>query len=238
MPLTHHLLAGAVVTVGALLQGSVGFGLGMFSVPFLVMIDTRFVPGPLLCSSIALTLLLTQREWHAVRVAELKWAVVGRVFGIGAAMAALLVVPERQIGLMFGVLVLAAVLLSASGLRVRVTARSLMGAGVLSGFMGTAVSIGGPPMALLYQHESGSRIRGNLSAFFMVGVSMSLVGLHFVGMFGLREFLIALSLLPGVLLGYTVSRFTAGILDRGYIRAGVLWVSAASALAVLIRELL
>jgi len=238
LPLTHHLLAGAVVAVGALLQGSVGFGLGMFSVPFLVLIDTRFVPGPLLCSSVALTLLLTQREWHAVRVAELKWAIVGRVFGIGAAVAALLVVPERQIGLLFGVLVLAAVLLSASGLRVRVTARSLMGAGVLSGFMGTAVSIGGPPMALLYQHESGSRIRGNLSAFFVVGVSMSLVGLHLVGMFGLREFLIALSLLPGVLLGYAASRYTAGILDRGYIRTGVLWVSAASALAVLIRELL
>jgi len=237
VPLSHHLLAGVVVTLGALLQGSVGFGLGMFSVPFLVLIDTRFVPGPLLCSSIALTLLLTQREWHAVRVAELKWAIVGRVFGIAAAMGALVIVPQRQIGLLFGTLVIAAVLLSASGLRVHVTAGALLGAGVLSGFMGTAVSIGGPPMALLYQHESGSRIRGNLSAFFVVGVSMSLVGLHLVGRFGMQEFLIALSLLPGVLLGYAVSRHTAGILDRGYIRTGVLWVSAASALAVLIREL-
>jgi uncharacterized membrane protein YfcA len=237
VPLAHHILAGIVVAIGAMVQGSVGFGLGMFSVPLLVLIDPRFVPGPLLCVSIALTVLLTRREWHSVRVTELKWAIVGRVLGIGAAMAALEIIPSRQIGLLFGALVLAAVLLSVSGLRLAVTPRSLFGAGVLSGFMGTTVSIGGPPIALLYQHQSGSRIRGNLSAYFVIGVSMSLVGLHFIGMFGMPEFLIAVSLLPGVLVGFLVSRHTAGALDRGYVRTGVLLVSAASALAVLIQHL-
>ena len=238
MPLAHHLLAGLVVAIGAALQGSIGFGLGMFSVPLLVLIDPQFVPGPLLGASIPLTLLLTRREWHAIRVAELKWPVLGRILGIGAAMIALELVPERQIGLLFGTLVIAAVALSASGLRLAVTAQSLFGAGILSGFMGTAVSIGGPPMALLYQHEAGSRIRGMLSAYFVIGVSMSLVGLHFVGMFGAPELLITVSLLPGILAGYWVSRHTAAYLDRGYVRTGVLLASAASALAVLIQQLL
>ena len=238
MPFTQHLLAGLVVAIGAALQGSIGFGLGMFSVPLLVLIDARLVPGPLLGASIPLTLLLTRREWHAVKIADLKWPIVGRILGIGVALLALEVVPERQIGLLFGTLVIAAVLLSASGLRLAVTARSLLGAGVLSGFMGTTVSIGGPPMALLYQHESGSRIRGTLSAYFVIGVSMSLVGLHFVGMFGVSELLLSLSLLPGVLVGYWVSRHTAAYLDRGYVRTGVLLVSAASALAVLLQQLL
>ncbi len=237
MPLTQHVLAGLVVAVGAALQGSIGFGLGMFSVPLLVLIDPRFVPGPLLGASIPLTLLLTRREWHAVKVAELKWPIVGRLLGIGIAMMALEIVPERQIGLLFGTLVIAAVLLSASGLRVAVTGRALFGAGILSGFMGTTVSIGGPPMALLYQHESGSRIRGVLSAYFVIGVSMSLVGLHFVGMFGVSELLISLALLPGILVGYWVSRHTAAYLDRGYVRTGVLLVSAASALVVLLQHL-
>jgi len=237
VPLSHHFLAGLVVAIGAALQGSIGFGLGMFSVPLLVLIDPGFVPGPLLGASIPLTLLLTRREWHAIRVAELKWPLVGRVLGIGVAMIALEVVPERQIGLLFGTLVIVAVVLSASGLRLAVTGRSLLGAGILSGFMGTAVSIGGPPMALLYQNEAGSRIRGMLSAYFVIGVSMSLVGLHVVGMFGLPELLIALSLLPGILVGYWVSRHTAAYLDRGYVRTGVLVASAASALAVLIQQL-
>ena len=77
-----------------------------------------------------------------------------------------------------------------------------------------------------------------LSAYFVIGVSMSLVGLHFVGMFGAPELLITVSLLPGILAGYWVSRHTAAYLDRGYVRTGVLLASAASALAVLIQQLL
>ncbi len=235
-PLTH-LLAGLVVTVGATLQGSVGFGLGLFSVPLLVLIDPRFVPGPLLFSSIALTVLLTHRERGAVLFGDIKWAVGGRLFGIAAAAAALELVPARQIGILFGILVLAAVGLSASGWRLAVTPKSLFGAGILSGFMGTAVSIGGPPIALLYQHETGPRIRGTLSAFFLIGVSLSLVGLHLIGRFGWQEILIALSLVPGILLGFALSRRLTHLLDRGYVRRAILVFSAVSALAVLVRHL-
>ncbi len=226
-----------MVTIGATLQGSVGFGLGLFSVPLLVLIDPRFVPGPLLFSSIALTVLLTHRERAAVLFKDIKWAVGGRLLGIVAAAAALELVPGRQIGILFGILVLAAVGLSASGWRLAVTPKSLFGAGILSGFMGTAVSIGGPPMALLYQHETGARIRGTLSAFFLIGVSLSLVGLHVIGRFGWAEVLIALSLVPGILLGFAVSRRLTHVLDRGHVRRAVLVVSAASALAVLVRQL-
>jgi uncharacterized membrane protein YfcA len=236
--LLAHLFAGLVVTIGATLQGSIGFGLGLFSVPLLVLIDPKFVPGPLLFSSLALTVLLTHRERGSVLFADLKWAVGGRLLGIAAAAAALELVPARQIGILFGVLVLGAVGLSSSGWRLAVTPRSLFGAGILSGFMGTAVSIGGPPVALLYQHETGARIRGTLSAFFFIGVSMSLVGLHLIGRFGWPEVLIALSLVPGIVLGFVLSRRLVHLLDRGYVRRAVLLVSGISALAVLARSLL
>lgn len=103
--------------------------------------------------------------------------------------------------------------------------------------MGTAVSIGGPPIALLYQHETGPRIRGTLSAFFLIGVSLSLVGLHLIGRFGWQEILIALSLVPGILLGFALSRRLTHLLDRGYVRRAILVFSAVSALAVLVRHL-
>ena len=79
------------------------------------------------------------------------------------------------------------VLLSASGLQLLPTPRSLIGAGTLSGFMGTTSSIGGPPMALLYQGTEGIRLRGTLAVFFTIGVLISLVALTAVGRFGLRE---------------------------------------------------
>jgi uncharacterized membrane protein YfcA len=237
MAVTTLLIATVIVTIGATLQGSVGFGLGMFSVPLLLLVAPALIPGPLLCSSMALTLLLTHREWHAIRVTDIKWALAGRIVGVAVAVAVLAIIPTDALALLFGALVLVAVGVSISGLRLRVSPRTLMSAGTVSGFMGTVVSIGGPPVALLYQHESGPRIRGTLSAYFVLGVSISLMGLHLVGRFGLTEFLLALQLLPGILIGFILSRGVAGVLDRGRTRTAVLFVSAASGVAVLIRQL-
>ncbi len=237
MTLAEIALATAVVTIGATLQGSIGFGLGLFSVPLLVLIEPRLIPGPLLLSSIVLTLLLTHREWHAIRFGDLKWALLGRAGGIALAALALTLVPSEQIAILFGILVLAAVSLSASGVHVAVRANTLLGAGLLAGFMGTTVSIGGPPMALLYQRETGARIRGTLSAFFVVGVGMSVVALHLIGRFGRPEARLASLLVPGILLGFLVSRHTARTLDRGYVRTAVLVVSGITGLVVLVRNI-
>ena len=47
----------------------------------------------------------------------------------------------------------------------RPTAPAMFSAGFLSGFMGTSSSIGGPPMALVLQHEENDFIRANMAAF-------------------------------------------------------------------------
>jgi endonuclease/exonuclease/phosphatase family metal-dependent hydrolase len=88
-------------------------------------------------------------------------------------------------------------------------------------------------MALLYQHESGPRVRGTLSAYFLIGIMMSLVGLHLVGRFGWVELIHTAVLLPGTLLGYALSRRTAAWLDRGYTRAGILALATLTGLMVI-----
>jgi len=226
-----------LVAVGSLLQGSIGFGLGVFAVPFLLLIDPRFVPAPLLASAMWLNVLLARREWDHVDRWALKWALSGRVIGVSVAISALAVLPRDALGTLFGTLVLIAVGLSASGLHVSPKRWVLFGAGTLSGFMGTTVSIGGPPMALVYQREAGPKIRGTLAAYFTVGVTISLVGLSMVGRFGTREILLSLQLVPGVLVGFFLSRAAARRLDRGYIRKAVLVVSAAAAVGVILRHL-
>jgi uncharacterized membrane protein YfcA len=153
-------------------------------------------------------------------------------------MAIIAVVPPDPLAIASGGFVLLAVVLSATGRRVPTLPSTLVAAGALSGVLGTAVSIGGPPMALLYQHESGPTIRSTLAAFFLVGVSLSLIGLHFVGRFGIVETLAAVTLLPGVLVGFWLSRRTARWLDRGYTRPAVLVVSAATSVLVILRRLL
>jgi uncharacterized membrane protein YfcA len=238
LTLTQIALAAGAVTVGATLQGSIGFGLGLVAAPLLVLIDPRFIPAPLLLASVVLTVLLTHREWRSVQFRDLGWAIGGRMVGIAAAIAALLLISPNRIALFFGVLILLMVGLTASGLHLPPTPRTLLGAGMLSGFSGTAVSIGGPPMALVLQRESGARLRGTLSAFFVVGISMSLVGLRIAARLGRTELLLALALLPGILLGYLISRHTARFLDRGYTRSAVLAVSGAAGVVVIIKQLI
>lgn len=231
-------LAFAVVAVGALLQGSVGFGLALVAAPLLVLLDPLFVPGPLLLAALVLALLMSYRERREVDLGMLRWAVVGRIAGGSAAAYLLASLPKEPLALLFAGLVLLGVLLSLSGLSVEPTDRSLLGASVLSGFMGTITAIGGPPMAMLYQNSPGPKLRGMLSSFFVAGTIISLSLLTAVGKFGLREARAGLLLVPGILAGFAVSAFVAPHLDKRAVRPLVLFVSAASAFAVIIRTLL
>jgi len=235
---THTILLSTLaVAVGAALQGSVGFGLGLFAVPLLLIVAPAFVPGPLLAASLVLTALLVHHERAGIDWHDLGWALGGRAIGIAIAAVLLVVMSAQSIGFWSGVLVLIAVALSASGLHVRVTPRTLLTAGLLAGILGTVVSIGGPPIALLYQREPGPRLRGTLAAFFLMGVSLSLVGLRLAGRFGLAELELAGYLVPGILLGFLVSRRGARFLDRGYTRPAILIIAGLSSLVVIIRAL-
>lgn len=227
-----------VAMAGAALQGSIGFGFGVFSVPIFLLIEPSLVPGPVLATSVLLTIVMTHRERHAIHFPDLKWAIPGRIVGIAAALAVLLTVPAAHLSTLLGSLILLAVALTASGLHLPPRPASLTLAGVLSGFMATIVSVGGPPIALLYQRESGARIRGTLSAYFVIGTSLSVIGLHFVHRFGTHEVLLAGVLVPGTALGYLVSRRIAPWLDRGYTRIAVLVVSGLMGALVVLKQAL
>jgi len=142
------------------------------------------------------------------------------------------------LALMLGILVLLLVGMSLSGLRFDPTRGTLVIAGTVSGFAGTIASVGAPPMAIVYQHAKGPRIRGTLSVFFVIGVIMSIAALVMVGRFGLAEISVALRILPGLLTGFFVSRRMATVLDRGYTRRAVLGFSAIGGIALILKQLL
>lgn len=225
-------------TVGALVQGSVGFGLNLIAAPILVILDPAFVPGPALAAALVLTLLIGWRERASVDVGGLRWGILGRVPGSMVGALVVLVLPERGLALALAAAVLVAVAVSAGGWNLSLTAPTLFGAGAMSGLMATVTSIGGPPMALLYQRETGPRVRGTLSGFFLFGGVLSLVLLAIIGRFGVEEVRRSAVLIPGLLVGFALSKRTAPYLDRGYTRVAVLMLSSASAAAVIVRYLL
>lgn len=231
-------LAAGAVAIGALLQGAVGFGLALVSVPLLALIDTRLVPGPVIFASLVLTALMAVRGRGHIDRTGLVWGLLGRLPGTVLGALALTAIPLDQMGVVLGALVLVAVLMSLSGLRLQPTPNTLVTAGVLSGFMGTVSSIGGPPMALVYQHGTGSRLRGTLAAYFVIGALFSLIALWCVGRFGWPELTWALCMAPGTLVGYALSQPLVPLVDRGFTRASVLAVSSAAAVLAIVRQLL
>jgi uncharacterized membrane protein YfcA len=133
-------------------------------------------------------------------------------------------------------MVLLAVVLSLTPLEVPVRPGTLATTGFISGAAGTATSIGGPPVALLYQHRSPQQIRNTLAVLFTVGAAMSLVGIWLGGTFEVRVFLLALLLTPCLAVGALAGGQLRGVVPDRRIRYAVLAVCAASAMVLLVRS--
>ncbi|WP_456441943.1 sulfite exporter TauE/SafE family protein [Caldithrix abyssi] len=219
--------------VGSMLQGSIGFGLGPFAVPLLVLIDPAFVPAPLLLVALVLTSLMFVRERSAVRFEEFSFAAIGRIIGSIIGAYFLTIFPAQHLKPLFAFLVIIAVILSVAGIKLALNRKNLISVGVVSGFMATVAAIGGAPMALVFQRESGPKIRGTLAAIFILGTIVSLASLAIVGKFTLADVHRALWLLPGVLLGFFFSNKTARIFDRGYLRPAILTLTTLAAMAII-----
>ena len=137
-----------------------------------------------------------------------------------------------------GLLVLLGVAVSVWAPHLQPTRRVLLGAGVISGVTGTVAAIGGPPIALVYQHASGPRIRATLAMYFALGTLLFVVALTVTGSFGRHEAVLSAILLPGTVLGFLASGPVLKVVDAGRIRPLVLGAAVLSAIVLLATALL
>ena len=236
-PLTIVLVL-LIVSVAAAVQGAIGIGLGLLAAPFLALLAPGFIPGPMLASVFFLTLLLLMRERRSIDLHGVGWALLGRLPGtaLGAMTVALL--PANAIDVALGSMLLLCVGLSASRWSLQPSRHSLFGAGVLSGTTGTAAGVGGPPIALIYQHAPGERLRSTMAGYFVVGTGISIATLSLVGRFGRAELIMTVTMLPAIVVGFLISTRIRSFVDRGHTREAVLALSGLAALFVLVRGLL
>lgn len=223
---TEWLAAAVVVFGGTVIQGSLGFGVALVGAPLLYLIHPALVPAPMIVVGVLVSALVAWRERAGLDVAVVGRVLPGLVLGVALAGLLMGVLPAATLGLLFGVLVLLAVGLSIGRPPPDPGPRLLFAAGGLSGFMGTATSIGGPPLALVFQAYRGTRLRGTISACFVPSAAMSLVALVWSGHMDTARLLLGLSLVPPVALGFLASAHTARALDRQWLRGGILAISA------------
>jgi len=229
------VVATLVMVVGASVQGSVGFGVNLVAAPVLILIDPQFVPSPIIMAALVLNVLVVRRERGPQHWELMQWPIVGSIPGSIAGAAVVATFAKEGLTVVFGVLILVAVGLSISGLHPRRTPVTLTAAGILAGFSGTAVGIGGPPMALLFQRSSGPEIRGALSRFFLIGGFVSLGLLLVFGQLHLDDLRLAALLLPGTLVGYATSGLLARHVEAQHVRVAVLALSSAAAIIAIAR---
>lgn len=210
----------------------------MVVAPFLVLFDPDFLPVPMLLVVTFLSLLIAWCDRKDIDLSGIKSAVVGRLFGNAIAVWLITAISEQSFMIIFGTFIIIAVILSLFTFKIRLTTFTIGIAGVCSGLMGTLAALGGPPMAILYQNEKGGVIRSTLSGYFVLGAISSLIFLGVIGKVNLNDFLLFLYLLPGVLVGFYLSRFAVNMVDRKYLRKITLSVSLLAGALVIAKALI
>lgn len=231
------MIAGLAVLLGAVVQSGVGLGIGLVAAPVVTMLDPTLMPGSVLVTTLVLPIFTLSRELGHADWSGLRWALPARVFGTLAGVWVVASVPKDLLGIIVGGMVLVAVVITGWKVRIGRNPWTLMAAGMTSGISGTSTSIGGPPLAILYQHAPGPQVRATLGVYFTVGAVLSLSFLTVAGEMTSRQVLAGLALVPFTLTGFLVSGPLRRFLDRGYTRAGVLVVTAVSALTLIVRSI-
>jgi uncharacterized protein len=227
----------AIAVVGAAVQGSIGLGFGLLSAPFLAIIDTDFIPGAVLVAVLPLSTSVAIRSYADVDRRSAALAIAGRVPGVAAGAAVAAAVSSRVLSIGLGTAVLIAVALSIWLPAVSTTPSLTVGAGAVSGFMGTTTGVGGPPMALLYQRGAPHVVRATLSAYFAVGTVLSVIALTVAGDLTARQWRLGLLLVPGVVVGLAASPWLRRYVDGPRFRPILLAICSASAVLLLLEQL-
>jgi uncharacterized membrane protein YfcA len=227
-----------MVGLGALIQGSLGFGFAFAVAPALALIRPEAVPATIVLHSIPMVVLMAIRERGSIRVRDFLWITAGRLPGTLVGAWILLALPAGSLGAAFGLLILAGVIMSAAGPNFGAGNRAQFLGGVASGIMGTAAGIGSPPLALVNQNRPGAQLRSTLAISFIVGTLISLAALFRVGMVREWHVLFALELVPALLLGLLASNFAIPLLDRKWLRPALLTFAGCAAVITILRSYL
>ncbi len=224
----------AVVYVGSTVQASIGIGLGMIASPMLLLADPDFIPAAVMLAVLPLTFTIAWVDRRHIAPREVGFALVGRVPGTIAGALVVASLSDELLSVLVAGSVLLAVVASITGRLFEPTDRSLVVAGLASGFAGTTTGVGGPPMALTYQNSDPAAMRATISAFFSIGSVMSIAALWLAGEIGVRQLQLTVLILPGVALGVVTARLVKDHLRPEVVRPAVLVICTIAAIALLV----
>lgn len=228
------LIIAVATAVSAFIQGTVGVGFALIMAPILSFFVPHTLPVTLLAIMLPLNAYVALREWSALDVRGVTWVTAGRLVGAWLGMMILVMISTTALNICIGVSTILAAVLSLAAPSFRPGVKSFLAAGLVTGVTETATGIGGPPLALVYQHEPAPTLRATIALCFFVGQVMSLAMLGIGGQVSMANLQEALYLVPAVVVGMLASRFVHHRVNGPALRIGVMIFAIVAGLAVLV----
>lgn len=235
MSVTLVLFVAAAVS--ALVQATIGVGFALIMVPVAAVLRPELLPGGIILLMLPLNAWVAWRERTELDRSGTGWTTGGRFLGGFAGIGVLAVLSRRGLDVLIGASTLMAVTASVLAPRFRPGRGAFATAGFVTGVTETTTGIGGPPLALVFQHHTPAALRSTLATCFLIGEVLSIVLLAVSGSLDGRQLGAAVVLCPAVVVGVVSSGPARGLFDARRLRSAVLVFAFVSAVWIMIRAL-
>ena len=157
------LVIAAFVTIAACVQGTIGIGFALIVAPILALLKPELLPVSLLFLMLPLNLFTLLREHQAFDWTGGSWITLGRAFGTLAGAGVLAVLSSHALNLLIGAATIAVAVVTMVAPAFSPNRSAFVTVGLLTGISETATGIGGPPLALAYQHHRPDVLRSTVA---------------------------------------------------------------------------
>jgi hypothetical protein len=201
----------------------------------LAFLRPELLPASLLLLMLPLNLFTVLREHHAFDWRGGGWITLGRVFGTLAGAGVLVVLSSHALNLLVGAATVAVAVLTMLAPAFSPSCSAFVTVGLCTGISETATGIGGPPLALAYQHQSPDVLRSTVAGCFLLGELVSLGVLAAIGRVTLQQARSAALLLPFLLVGALLSSWIRHGVNGRLLRGLVLAFALISGAVLMVR---
>ena len=224
----------ATVFFAAFVHGSTGLGFALIVVPVLGLLAPQELPVCVLIMMLPLNCYVAWRERAGLDLRSGGFITSGRIVGTLGGLWVLGALSTGNMNMLIGISTIAAVAITLLMPAFKPTASVYVVAGLVTGVTETATGIGGPPLALVYQHHPPPVMRSTIAFCLLVGELISLAFLWYSGRAEGHQLLTALQLTPALIAGALLSRLAHHRINGLALRTFVMLFSIGSAVALLL----
>lgn len=201
-----YVVGTIAVLLGGFLQGCLGFGFGLISVPPLLMVLAAAEVVPMqIALSVFLSLPLAWKERRQIQPLLVGPLIIGAVIGLPVGMFVLQHFDGPLLKIVIGTLlvVMSFTMLTGWSYPIRRQLLALFPIGFLSGIMATSFSMAGPPIILFLTNQSmdKNQFRANILIYFAVLGVVATTGYASSGAYSQSIIMLISIFVPAVLLG-------------------------------------